>query len=63
MKIRTAVTDILGIDLPIIGAPMFLVSYPDLVTAVSEAPGGWSVEFKDAEGHMLSLYQDGALPR
>ncbi|MCE9599176.1 MAG: nitronate monooxygenase, partial [Spirochaetia bacterium] len=31
--------DMLGIDLPIIGAPMFLVSYPDLVVAVSEAGG------------------------
>ena len=39
MKIKTAVTDMLGIDLPIIGAPMFLVSYPDLVTAVSNAGG------------------------
>ena len=29
----------LGIDLPILGAPMFLVSYPDLVVAVSEAGG------------------------
>lgn len=29
----------LGIDLPIIGAPMFLVSYPDLVCAVSNAGG------------------------
>jgi nitronate monooxygenase len=29
----------LGIKHPIIGAPMFLVSYPDLVTAVSEAGG------------------------
>lgn len=35
----------------------------DVVTPVSEAPGGWSAEFKDPEGHMLSLYQDGALPR
>lgn len=39
MKIRTAITDMLGIDVPIIGAPMFLVSYPDLVVAVSEAGG------------------------
>jgi len=31
MKIRTKITDMLGIDLPIIGAPMFLVSYPDLL--------------------------------
>lgn len=39
MKIKTPVTEMLGIDLPIIGAPMFLVSYPDLVVAVSEAGG------------------------
>jgi nitronate monooxygenase len=39
MKIRTKITDMLGIDLPIIGAPMFLVSYPDLVVAISEAGG------------------------
>ena len=35
----------------------------EIVTAVSEAPGGWSAEFKDPDGHMLSLYQDGGLPR
>lgn len=35
----------------------------EIVTAVSEAPGGWSAEFKDPDGHTLSLYQDGALPR
>jgi glyoxylase I family protein len=35
----------------------------EIVTPVSEAPGGWSAEFKDADGHLLSLYQDGALPR
>ncbi|PZR09172.1 MAG: glyoxalase [Archangium gephyra] len=35
----------------------------ELVTPVSEAPGGWSAEFKDPEGHGLSLYQDGSLPR
>lgn len=29
----------LGIDYPIIGAPMFLVSYPELVSAVSNAGG------------------------
>ncbi len=39
MKIKTPITDMLGIDLPILGAPMFLVSYPDLVVAVSEAGG------------------------
>jgi glyoxylase I family protein len=35
----------------------------EIVTPVSEAPGGWSAEFKDPDGHVLSLYQDGALPR
>ncbi len=35
----------------------------ELVTPVTEAPGGWSVTFKDPEGHLLGLYQDGALPR
>jgi glyoxylase I family protein len=35
----------------------------ELVTAVTEALGGWSAEFKDPDGHLLSLYQDGGLPR
>jgi catechol 2,3-dioxygenase-like lactoylglutathione lyase family enzyme len=34
-----------------------------LLTPVSEAPGGWSVEFKDPDEHPLAFYQDGALPR
>jgi predicted enzyme related to lactoylglutathione lyase len=34
-----------------------------LLTPVSEAPGGWSVEFKDPDGHPLAYYQEGALPR
>jgi glyoxylase I family protein len=34
-----------------------------LLTPVSEAPGGWSVEFKDPDEHPLALYQDGGLPR
>lgn len=35
----------------------------EIVTPVSEAPGGWSAEFKDPDGHMLALYQTGDLPR
>jgi predicted enzyme related to lactoylglutathione lyase len=35
----------------------------ELVTPVTEAPGGWSAELKDPDGHRFSLYQDGALPR
>jgi nitronate monooxygenase len=37
VKIRTAFTDLVGIDYPIIGAPMFLVSYEEYVIALSEA--------------------------
>lgn len=36
---RTALTELLGIELPIIGAPMFRVSGPALVAAVSGAGG------------------------
>lgn len=39
MKIKTKISEMLKIDLPIIAAPMFLVSYPELVVAVSEAGG------------------------
>ena len=35
----------------------------DIITPVSEAPGGWSADFADADGHLVSLYQDGRLPR
>ena len=34
-----------------------------LVTPVTEAPGGWSVEFKDPDGHPLAFFQSGSLPR
>ena len=34
-----------------------------LLTPVTEAPGGWSVEFKDPDGHPLAFFQDQALPR
>lgn len=34
-----------------------------LLTPVTEAPGGWSVEFKDPDEHPLAFYQDGGLPR
>ena len=39
MKITTPFTEMLGIELPIVGAPMFLVSYEDLTVAVSNAGG------------------------
>ncbi len=37
MKIKTAFTELLGIDYPIVGAPMFLISYEEYAAAVSEA--------------------------
>ncbi len=38
-KIETAFTEMVNVDYPIIGAPMFLVSYEELTVAVSEAGG------------------------
>lgn len=34
-----------------------------VVTPVSEAPGGWSVEYRDPDNHLLAFYQLGSLPR
>jgi predicted enzyme related to lactoylglutathione lyase len=34
-----------------------------LLTPVTEAPGGWSFEFHDPDGHGLAFYQDEAKPR
>ncbi|WP_245299272.1 VOC family protein [Sinorhizobium sp. GL28] len=34
-----------------------------IVTPVSHAPGGWSGEFADPDGHVLSLYQSAEMPR
>jgi glyoxylase I family protein len=34
-----------------------------LLTPVTEAPGGWSFELADPDGHPLAFYQDGQLPR
>lgn len=34
-----------------------------VLTPVTEAPGGWSVEFQDPDGHPLAFFQAEALPR
>lgn len=34
-----------------------------IVTPVSHAPGGWSAEFSDPDGHQFSLYQSEEMPR
>jgi len=39
MMLPVNITNMIGCKLPVIGAPMFLVSYSDLVVAVSEAGG------------------------
>lgn len=35
----------------------------EIVTPVSEAPGGWSADFRDPDGHVISFYQADGLPR
>ncbi|MEH6306309.1 VOC family protein [Olivibacter sp. CPCC 100613] len=34
----------------------------EMVTPVTEAPGGWSADFSDPDGHPLAFYQTGDLP-
>jgi predicted enzyme related to lactoylglutathione lyase len=34
-----------------------------VLTPVTEAPGGWSVEFADPDGHPLAFFQEEKLPR
>ncbi len=34
-----------------------------IVTPVSHAPGGWSSEFADPDGHTLSMYHTEEMPR
>ena len=34
-----------------------------IVTPVSHAPGGWSAEISDPDGHMISMYQSEEAPR
>src|SRR5262245_57714931 len=35
----------------------------EIVTPVSHAPGGWSADFKDPDDHVMSLFQEDALPK
>lgn len=44
-------------------AEALVTSGVEVLTPVSEAPGGWSVEFRDPDGHPLAFYQDQGLPR
>lgn len=64
---RTGDSPIIVFDLPEGGIDSVIESLAakgaTIVTPVSEAPGGWSGEFADPDGHVLSLYQSEALPR
>lgn len=35
----------------------------EIVTPVTEAPGGWSADIADPDGHVISFFQSEALPR
>ena len=35
----------------------------EIVTPVSEAPGGWFADFRDSDGQTISLYQSGEVSR
>ncbi|MBN7787043.1 VOC family protein [Ponticoccus gilvus] len=35
----------------------------EIVTPVSEAPGGWFADFRDPDGQTVSLYQPSEMPR
>jgi glyoxylase I family protein len=35
----------------------------EIVTPVSEAPGGWFADFRDPDGQIVSFYQTGEMPR
>jgi catechol 2,3-dioxygenase-like lactoylglutathione lyase family enzyme len=35
----------------------------EIVTPVSEAPGGSSADFRDPDGHLMSFFQDESLPK
>lgn len=35
----------------------------EIVTPVSEAPGGWSADVRDPDGHVISFFQSETLPR
>lgn len=34
----------------------------EIITPVTEAPGGWSADIRDPDGHPLAFYQSGELP-
>ena len=60
VKIETDFTRMMGCNLPLVGAPMFLVSNPDLVVAVSEAGGVGTtpaLNFRPIENYQKAIQQ------
>jgi predicted enzyme related to lactoylglutathione lyase len=64
-RTRRFYADALGLELAVIdtAAEALIARGVPVLTPVTEAPGGWSVEFKDPDGHPLAFFQAEALPR
>lgn len=58
---------IIVFDLPEGGIDSLVASLVEkgvtIVTPVSHAPGGWSAEIADPDGHQISMYQSEEVPR
>ncbi|MEZ4322323.1 MAG: VOC family protein [Myxococcota bacterium] len=67
METRPGTSPIIVFDLPDGGIDDAVAALArsgvTIVTPVSEAPGGWSAEFADPDGHTLSMYQSEDRPR
>ncbi|MGI3126179.1 VOC family protein [Nitratireductor sp. PBL-C9] len=67
MESRPGNTPIVVFDLPEGGIDNVVEGLAEkgatIVTPVSHAPGGWSAEFADPDGHVLSVYQSEERPR
>ena len=66
-EVRTGNSPILVFDLPEGGIDGVIAELAEagstIVTPVSHAPGGWSSEFTDPDGYVLSVYQSEGQPR
>ena len=67
MESRPGNSPIIVFDVPDGGIDDIVSTLADkgvtIVTPVSHAPGGWSSEFADPDGHVISMYQSAEVPR